>query len=182
MEAVLDASGPAAGRLDLLVNNAAGFERGAFTERSDDDLRRVLELNLVAPLSLARHAAPTLRHHKGAIVNILDVAGVHPWPEYLDHCTSKAALLAATRGLAVELAPIRVNGVAPGTVAWPEGLERPEHRRAIEGEIPLGHIGTPSDVADAVLFFAHSRHVTGQILAVDGGRLAAAGGRRPGTD
>ena len=89
------------------------------------------------------------------------------------------ALLAATRGLAVELAPVRVNGVAPGTVAWPEGLDDPERRRAIVEGIPLGRIGTPADVADAVLFLARSRHVTGQILAVDGGRLAAAGGRRP---
>ncbi|MCA9653145.1 MAG: SDR family oxidoreductase [Myxococcales bacterium] len=178
-DTVLDPSGPAGGRLDLLVSNAASFERGAFLERSDADLRRVLELNLVAPLSLTRALAPALARGPGAVVHVLDVAAVHPWPEYLDHCISKAALLAATRGLAVELAPVRVNGVAPGTVAWPEGLDDPERRRAIVEGIPLGRIGTPADVADAVLFLARSRHVTGQILAVDGGRLAAAGGRRP---
>ncbi len=179
MDAVLDEAGPAEGRLDLLVNNAASFEHGPFVERDDDDLRRVLELNLVAPLSLCRAAAPTLRQCSGSIVNILDVAAVHPWPEYLDHCTAKAGLLAATRGLAVELAPVRVNGVAPGTVAWPEGLTDPGRRQAIVDAIPSGRIGTPRDVADAVLFFARGDHVTGQILAVDGGRLAAAGGRRP---
>lgn len=179
MRSVLDPAGPARGRLDLLVNNAASFERGPFTARRDEDLRRVLELNLVAPLSLARAAAPALRQGPGSIVNILDVAAVHPWPEYLDHCTAKAGLLAATRGLAVELAPVRVNGVAPGTVAWPPALDDPAHRQAVVDAIPLGRIGTPQDVADAVLFFARSGHVTGQILAVDGGRLAAAGGRRP---
>ncbi|MEM7154012.1 MAG: SDR family oxidoreductase [Myxococcota bacterium] len=176
---VTDPQGPAGGRLDLLVNNAAGFERGPFLERGDGDLRRVLELNLIAPLSLARACAPALQARGGAIINILDVAGVHPWPEYLDHCTAKAGLLAATRGLAVELAPLRVNGVAPGTVDWPAELDTPDRQRAIIDEIPLGRIGTPADVAAAVVFFAGSRHVTGQILAVDGGRLAAAGGRRP---
>lgn len=176
---VTDPQGPAGGRLDLLVNNAAGFERGAFLDRGDGDLRRVLELNLIAPLSLARACAPALRTQGGAIINILDVAGVHPWPEYLDHCTAKAGLLAATRGLAVELAPLRVNGVAPGTVDWPAELDSPERQRAIIDEIPLRRIGTPTDVAETVVFFARSRHITGQILAVDGGKLAAAGGRRP---
>lgn len=179
LAAVLDPEGPAGGRLDLLVNNAASFERGPFLERRDDDLRRVLELNLVAPLALTRGCAPTLARHGGSVVNILDVAAMHPWPEFLDHCTAKAALLAATRGLAVELAPLRVNGVAPGTVAWPEGLNDPARQRAIVEGIPLGRIGTPQDVAEAVVFLAASRHVTGQILAVDGGRLAAVGGRRP---
>lgn len=178
-ERVLDPAGPGGGRLDLLVCSAASFERGPFLSRSDDDLRRVLELNLVAPLSLARALTPALARGPGSIVNILDVAAMHPWPEFLDHCTAKAALLAATRGLAVELAPVRVNGVAPGTVDWPEGLIDPAARRAIVEQIPLGRIGTPADVAEAVLFLARSRHVTGQSIAVDGGRLAAAGGRRP---
>lgn len=176
---VLDPAGPTQGRLDLLVNNAASFERGPFTSRTDADLRRVLELNLVAPLSLARAFAPALARGPGSIVNILDVAAVHPWPEFLDHCTAKAALLTATRGLAVELAPVRVNAVAPGTVAWPDGLDDPLRQRAVVEQIPLGRIGSPADVARAVLFFADNRHVTGQTLAVDGGRLAAVGGRRP---
>lgn len=179
MHAVLDPAGPAHGQLDLLVNNAAGFERGAFTQRTDADLRRVLELNLVAPLSLARQAASALTAARGNIVNILDVAAIHPWPEFVDHCTAKAGLGMATRGLAVELAPVRVNGVAPGTVAWPSDLHDPARQRAIEEAIPRGRIGTPEDVADAVVFFARSPHVSGQILAIDGGRLAAAGGRRP---
>ncbi|MCH9683119.1 MAG: SDR family oxidoreductase [Deltaproteobacteria bacterium] len=178
-DAVLDPAGPGAGRLDLLVNNAASFERGAFTDRSDADLRRVLELNLVAPLSLVRRLAPGLARADGNVVNILDVGGVHPWPEHLDHCVAKAALSTATQGLAVELAPVRVNAVAPGTVAWPERLRDPAHQRTVVERIPRGRIGEPEDVARAVLFFARSPHVTGQVLAVDGGLLAAVGGRRP---
>jgi pteridine reductase len=175
---VLAPDGPAAGRLDLLVNNAAGFERGAFVERTDADLRRVLELNLVAPLSLTRACAGALRRSGGSVVNILDVGGEHPWPDHLDHCTSKAALHLATRALAVELAPVRVNGVAPGTVAWPQHLADHEAaRRRIEAGIPLGRIGSPADVAAAVVFLASAAHVTGQVLAVDGGRLAGIAGR-----
>ncbi len=174
---ILDPSGPAGGRLDLLVNNAASFEDGPFLERTDADLERVLALNLVAPVSLCRHLAPALaRAPGGSIVNILDVAAFHPWRRYLDHCTAKAGLWMATRALAVELAPIRVNAVSPGTVLWPEGPRfgpDSEHRAQVLRRIPLLRIGRPEDVADAVLFFARSSHVTGQNLAVDGGRLAA---------
>ncbi|MDC0717708.1 SDR family oxidoreductase [Nannocystis bainbridge] len=177
---VLDPAGPAGGRLDLLVNSAASFERGEFAARDDDDLRRVLEVNLVAPVSLTRAVAPALTAARGAVVNILDVAAMQPWPGYLDHCTAKAGLLMATKALAVELAPaVRVNGVAPGTVVWPEAdprfAEGSEIRARIVRAIPLGRIGTPDDVAETVLFLARSAFVSGQIIAVDGGRTAAGG-------
>jgi len=179
---VVDAAGPAAGRLDLLVCSAATFERGAFLDREDDDLERVLRVNLVAPLSLARALAPALALREGAIVNVGDVAGVHPWRGYLDHCTAKAALHFATRALALELAPVRVNAVAPGTVLWPEDDrhgEGSQTRRAILDAIPLGRIGTPQDVAEAVLFLAQAPFVSGSVLPVDGGRLAGAARPRP---
>ncbi|WAS92875.1 SDR family oxidoreductase [Nannocystis punicea] len=177
---VVDASGPAGGRLDLLVNSAASFERGEFTARGDDDLRRVLEVNLVAPVSLTRALVPALVAARGSVVNILDVAALQPWRGYLDHCTAKAGLLMATKALAVELAPaVRVNGVAPGTVAWPEEdprfAEGSEIRARILRAIPLRRIGTPEDVAETVLFLARSSFVSGQVIAVDGGRLAAGG-------
>ena len=188
MQSVTAPHGPQRGMLDLLVNNAASFERGPFLDRTDDDLRRVLELNLIAPLALARSFA---RARQGtdlgaaSVINIVDVAGYHPWRGYLDHCVSKAGLLMATRALAVELAPLRVNGVAPGTVAWPESpgyAPQSPARRHIEASIPLGRIGAPSDVAGAVVFLAQSRFVNGHVVAVDGGRLAAAGrgGHDPG--
>lgn len=181
--AVTALSGPAAGRLDLLVNSAASFERGDLAARRDADLRRVLEVNLVAPISLARALAPALTAAAGSIVNIVDVAGFQAWRGYLDHCTAKAGLAMATRALALELAPaVRVNGVAPGTVAWPED-ERfapgAPARAAIVRAIPLRRIGEPADIARTVVFLAESPFITGQTIAVDGGRSAGSASAAP---
>lgn len=176
---ILDPAGPAGGRLDLLVNNASSFERGPLADRTDADLRRVLEVNLVAPLALARTLAPALAAAAGSIVNILDIAAYQPWRGHLDHCTAKAGLAMATRGLALELAPaVRVNGVAPGMIAWPEDDDRygpgaPARERILRA-IPLQRIGSPDDIARTVVFLAHSGFITGQTIAVDGGRTAAA--------
>jgi len=178
---VLAPDGPAAGRVDLLVNSAASFERGPVLARSDADLRRVLELNLVAPLSLARRLAPALARHGGSIVNILDVLGVHPVRGYLDHAVAKAGLAMATRALAIELAPVRVNAVTPGTVDWPTDSRYAEGspaRAGVLARIPLGRIGTPRDVGEAVVFLAQAEFVTGHALTVDGGRVAALGDDR----
>jgi pteridine reductase len=178
---VLDPAGPAAGRIDLLVNSAASFERGEFATRDDDDLRRVLELNLVAPIALARTLAPALRASGGSIVNILDVVGVQPVRGHFDHAVAKAGLAMATRALAVELAPVRANAVVPGTVDWPTDPRYAEGsplRTAVVGRIPLRRIGTPRDVGEAVVFLAGAPFVTGTSLAVDGGRLAALGDDR----
>lgn len=173
--------GPAGGRLDLLVNNAASFEHGAFLERDDDDLRRVLETNLVAPLSLARALAPALSRSAGSIVNIVDVAGMHPLRGHLDHGVAKAALDFATAALAVELAPVRVNAIAPGTVAWPTDARHGPGSPVRDGvvrQIPLGRIGEAADVAEAVLYLARAGFVNGTRLVVDGGRVAALGADR----
>lgn len=167
-------------RLDLLVNSAASFERGAFEGRSDDDLRRVLELNLVAPLSLIRACLPALRNAPAAsVVNIVDLGARNPWAGLLDHSIAKSALETATRGLATELAPLRVNAVAPGTVAWPADDRAPEDSEArarLLARIPRGQIGSPEDVAQAVCFLARASHVSGHTLVVDGGSTAALGG------
>lgn len=178
---VLDDTGPARGRVDLLVNNAASFERGPFLARDDADLDRVLAINLVAPLALVRGLAPALGATGGSVVNIVDVAGLHPLRGYVDHCVAKAGLELATRALAVELVPIRVNAVAPGTVAWPTDGHHDEGspaRAAVLRQIPLGRIGAPEDVASAVLYLANAGFVTGTCLVVDGGRVAAMGGAR----
>jgi len=177
---VTDADGPGGGRLDLLVNNAASFERGRFVERDDDDLRRVLELGLVAPLSLIRRACPALTASRGCVVNVGDLLARHPSPESVDHAAAKAALETATRALAVELAPVRVCGVVPGTVAWPPGT--PESaRRAIAAQTALGRIAAPNDVAQAVLFLARAPSITGTTLVVDAGQSVGLG-RRPAHD
>ena len=180
-ERVLATDGPAAGRLDLLVNSAASFERGPVLARTDEDLRRVLELVLVAPISLARRLAPALAQHGGSIVNIVDVLGVHPVLGYLDHAVAKAGLAMATRALAIELAPVRVNAVVPGTVDWPTDPRYAEGSRlrdAVLSRIPLRRIGAPQDVGEAVVFLAGAPFVSGTSLVVDGGRLAALGDDR----
>lgn len=142
---VLDPRGPAAGRLDLFVASAASFERGRFVDRTDADLERVLALNLVAPLSLDRAFAGELRRREGAIVHLLDLGAFDPWPEYLDHCVAKAGLAAATRALAVELHPVRVNAVAPGPVLPPAGLSA-EGRAALAAGVPGGRLGDRKSV------------------------------------
>lgn len=179
VDRIVDPQGPAAGRLDLLVNSAASFESGAFLARSDEDLLRVLTINLLAPLSLIRELAPALTATAGSVVNILDLAATQPWRDFADHCVSKAALAMATKALAGELAPaIRVNGVAPGTVLWPED-ERfapgSEGRERVVRGIPLGRAGAPEDVARAVLYLARERFITGHSLVVDGGRAVGRG-------
>ncbi len=175
---VLDPAGDAGGRLDLLVNSAAGFEHGAFLARSDEDLLRVLTLNLVAPLSLVRGFAPALALGAGSVVNILDLAASQPWRGYVDHCTAKAGLAMATRALAGELAPnVRVNGISPGTVLWPEEerFASPEARAKIVAGIPLGRVGSAEDVARAVVYLAGESFITGQTIVVDGGRSVSRG-------
>lgn len=165
--------------LDLLVNSAASYEKGRFEARTDADLRRVLELNLVAPLSLTRACLPALRAAEGSVVNLVDLGARHPWMGYLDHCVSKAALEAATRALAAELAPLRVNAVAPGTVTWPaDGRAGPDSEAGARllAKIPRGQLGSPADVAQAVCFLARAPHISGHTLVIDGGALAAMGG------
>jgi pteridine reductase len=178
---VLAPDGPANGRIDLLVNSAASFERGAFEARTDDDLRRVLELNLVAPIALARRLAPALRASQGSIVNILDVVGMQPVRGYFDHAIAKAGLAMGTRALALELAPVRANAVVPGTVDWPTDpryAEGSPSRDAVLRRIPLRRIGAPKDIGEAVVFLAGAPFVSGTSLVVDGGRLAALGDDR----
>jgi pteridine reductase len=158
-EAVTAADGPAGGALDVLVNSAASFERGDFTARDDDDLLRVLGLNLVAPLSLVRQLAPALRAadtgRSSCVVNIVDRSALVPWVGRLDHGVAKAGLHYATRALAAELAPLRVNGVAPGR---------------IDADDPTA--GSPRDVGEAVVRLIELRHVSGHTLVLDGGSTA----------
>ena len=157
------------GGLDLLVNNASSFYPtpvGQITEAHWDDL---MASNLKAPLFLAQAAAPHLRRRGGSIVNIVDVYAERPLREYLVYSVAKAGLAALTKALAVELAPeVRVNGVAPGSILWPAGGDiKPE----VLAKVALERPGTPADIAQTVLFLAdHAPYVTGQILAVDGGR------------
>lgn len=165
------------GGLDVLVNNASSFYPtpvGEITEKAWDDL---IGTNLKAPLFLSQAAAPELRKHRGCIVNIVDVHAEFPLRNYLVYSTAKGGLLALTRALARELGPeVRVNGVAPGPILWPEGGEWQDElsRQRIVNQTLLKRVGEPDDIARAVEFFAvGAPYVTGQVLAVDGGRSIA---------
>jgi pteridine reductase len=160
------------GRLDGLVNNASAFYPTpveTVTEAQWDDL---MASNLKAPFFLAQAAAGHLQQRRGCIVNIADIYAERPLRGYPVYSIAKAGLAALTRALAVELAPeVRVNGVAPGAVLWPERGPDEEEKAELLARIPLGRPGAPSDIAGAVLFLMKDApYVTGQILSVDGGR------------
>jgi pteridine reductase len=162
------------GRLDGLVNNASSFYPtpvGEINERNWDEL---IGSNLKAPLFLAQAAAPELRKHHGAIVNIIDIHWERPMKQHVVYSIAKAGLAGMTRSLARELAPdVRVNGVSPGANIWPDGESVFDEvaRQRILHTVPLRRVGEPDDIARAVRFLLNdASYVTGQILAVDGGR------------
>lgn len=160
------------GRLDLLVNNASAFFAVPVGGMEPSHWEELIGSNLRAPLFIAQQAAPELAKHEGSIVNIVDIHAERPLRGYALYSIAKAGLAAATRSLAVELAPrVRVNGVAPGAIAWPEdGQFADAERERILATTPLARLGSPDDIARAVHFLACAPYVTGQILAVDGGR------------
>jgi pteridine reductase len=157
------------GRLDILVNSASLFERQPFAEITDEDWDRVLGVNLKGPFMLAQRAAPLLRAHgDGAIINIVDLSALQPWPSFAHHAVSKAGLLHLTRVLARALAPhVRVNSIAPGTVLPPENEEGEDgsEKRVVK------RAGDPGDVVSAMLYLLRAGFVTGENLVVDGGRM-----------
>jgi len=165
------------GRLDVLINNASSFyptEVGQITADNWDDL---IGTNLKAPLFLAQAAAEALRHARGCIVNIADIHAERPLKSYVVYSIGKAGLVAMTKSLAHELGPqVRVNAVAPGPIMWPEDdptFDDAERRRII-AHTALKREGSPEDIARTVKFFVYEApYVTGQILAVDGGRSAS---------
>ncbi len=160
------------GRLDLLVNNASTFFPVDVGAMESSHWEALIGSNLRAPLFISQQAAPELAKQRGAIVNIVDIHADRPLKGYSLYSIAKAGLAAMTRSLAIELAPhVRVNGVAPGAIAWPEdGQFPPDERQRILATTPLARLGSPEDIARAVHFLATASYVTGQILAVDGGR------------
>jgi pteridine reductase len=171
---IVDEAAGAFGRLDALVNNASSFYAtpfGAIGEREWEDL---IGSNLRAPLFLAQAAAPRLRESKGSIVNVVDIHAERPLRNFVVYSIAKAGLAGLTRSLALELGPdVRVNGVSPGTIVWPDGGAHfgAAEKDRITAQTPLARIGSPEDVAGAVKYLLFDApFVTGQILAVDGGR------------
>ena len=160
------------GTLDVLVNNASSFyptPPGEVTEAQWDDL---VGSNLKAPLFLSQAALPALRETRGAIINLIDVHAQRPLRNHAVYGSAKAGLAMLTRSLAKDLAPeIRVNGVSPGAILWPENGMDDATRDSILKQIPLARAGQPEDIAGCVLYLVKdATYVTGQIIAVDGGR------------
>ena len=163
------------GRLDGLVNNASSFHPTPLGTVTPAQWDALFASNACAPFFLTQAAAPHLRATRGAVVNLVDIYATRPLPQHAVYCMAKAALLMATKSLALELGPeVRVNAVAPGAILWPENPSDAEARDAMLARTPLGRIGTPAEIAEAVRWLLFdARYCTGQVIAVDGGRLLA---------
>jgi pteridine reductase len=163
------------GRLDLLINNASSFYPTPIGHISVAHWEDLMGTNLRAPLFLTQAAARALQESGGSVLNIVDIHGQRPLRDHALYSTAKAGLIMLTRALARELAPaVRVNAIAPGAILWPEGGMQESRKTRITQRTPLQRQGSPDDIARAVLFFAsEAPFVTGQILAIDGGRSIA---------
>lgn len=162
------------GGLDLLVSSAAAYGRVDVDAIDDPAWDDMLAVNLTAPFLLAQRATPSLSASKGSIVFITCSSVSTPYRNHLPYVVSKGALHQLMRVLSLELAPdVRVNSVAPGTVLPPEDLDARALER-VRQRIPLQHLGTPEDIAAAVVYLASAPFVTGEELRVDGGRSVAA--------
>ena len=161
--------------LDLLVNNASAFYATPLGSVSDAQWNELFDANVKGAFFLSQALAPALVRKQGAIVNIIDVHAELPLPQHTVYTMAKAGLAMMTRALAVELGPsVRVNGIAPGAILWPEqsnAVLGAAHADALLAQTALKRMGTPEDIAGATRFLGlEAPYVTGQILAVDGGR------------
>ena len=159
-------------RLDAVVNNASSFFPTPVGATSEDDWNNLIGTNLKAPFFLSQAAAPELKKTQGCIVNIADIYGERPLRNYAVYSTAKAGLVMLTRSLARELAPqVRVNAVAPGAILWPEKNQDEVAQQRIVSRTPLKRLGTPAEIAGAVLFLVRDAgFISGHVIPVDGGR------------
>lgn len=160
------------GRLDVLVNNAAIFFRAPWDELGEREWDRILDINLKGTFFCAQAGARImLSQGRGEIINISSLGGLQAWPGYMHYCASKAAVIMLTKCLAKALAPqIRVNSIAPGTIAFPDD-NRDGPAKKLIAATPLRKAGTAQDIAELAVFLAaRNRFITGQVFAVDGGK------------
>jgi pteridine reductase len=169
---LVGAATEAFGRLDILINNASTFYPTPLGDITEIDWNDLIGTNLKAPLFLSQAAAAALRINDGLILNIADIHGLRPLGRHPVYSVAKAGLIMLTKSLARELGPrVRVNAIAPGPVMWPEDGMDTHLKEAIVDKTALKRPGSTDDVARVALFFAtEAPYVTGQILAVDGGR------------
>lgn len=158
----------------IIINSAAIFSRTPLAEITFEKAREFFDLNVTAAILASKIFAEKINAQSkpltAKIINIADAGAISPWAEYALYCSSKAALIGATKSLAKELAPsICVNAVAPGLITWPEDFDQPQKDRQLK-RIPLGRIGKPKEIVDAIVFLLENDYITGQVLSVDGGR------------
>ena len=162
------------GRLSGLVNNASVFYPNPTEKARNQDWDAVMDTNLRAPFFLGQACLPALRESGGAIVNLIDIYSQRPLADHPLYCASKAGLASLTLSWAKDLAPeVRVNGVSPGAILWPEGDAEiaPQYQQSILAKTPLARTGQPDDIAGAIAFLlCDATFITGQVLSVDGGR------------
>ncbi len=152
-----------AGPVELLINNAAVWPRQDLEQITLEDWERTQAINLRAPFLLTQALLPSLR----CVLNIADIGGQRPVPGYAHYSVSKAGVIMLTQALAVELAPrVRVNALSPGTLLLPEGVDEGQ----VAETIPMGRVGSAQDLVQAALYLAEAPYVTGQVLAIDGGK------------
>ena len=167
---LIDAGAARFGGLDVLVNSAAVMERTPIGTVTAVQWDSMFALNLRAPFLLSQAAAPLLTAHRGAIVNMADLAAFESWPAYIPHGISKAGIVHMTRALARVLAPaVRVNAIAPGAVLLPDDWDDASGEH-LEQTPPLRRLGSPDAVVGAMLYLLGADYVTGETIIVDGGR------------
>lgn len=161
----------------ILVNSAAVFSKRSLSDMTSEYIHKILNINLVAPILISRYFAQALQQKSknfdkpaAKIINVVDVGGVRPWAEYSVYCASKAGLIAVTKSLAKELAPVvAVNAVAPGIINWPAEFDEKDKKRRLS-HIPAKRIGLAKEVTSAIIFLIENDYITGQVLNIDGGQ------------
>ena len=159
--------------LDLLVNNASVFYPTLTENSTIEDWDKIININLRAPFFLATGLSKVLSISQGSIVNIIDIHSERPLKKFSIYNISKAGLKMLTKTLAKELAPnIRVNGISPGSILWPQDESQlsEKEKMVMLDRIALKRQGSPNDIAEAVLFLANAKYITGQVINIDGGR------------
>lgn len=174
LELIAQQAQQAFGRLDVLINNASSFYPTPMGTITPMQWQQLVGSNMQAPLFLSQFCLKQLKENHGVIVNMLDIHAERPLNNHTLYCMAKAALVSMTKSLAVELAPeIRVVGVAPGAILWPEQTLQEEDKQQVLQQIPANRMGTPDDIAEAIVYLVQASYVTGHILTVDGGRSQA---------
>jgi pteridine reductase len=161
------------GGLNILVNNASSYFPTRFGDINQRNWNDLITSNYKAPLFLAQGCYPSLKQSRGCIINMVDIYASQPLNEHSVYCSAKAANQMLVKSLALELAPeVRVNGIAPGAILWPQSGEPSDAQlQTLREEVPLQRLGGAQVIADTVLFLAGNDYITGEVIRVDGGRM-----------